>query len=48
MNRNGCIDARAAPAKRRFPRRFRQLALVWRHIRTTPPNRHPLPVYQAL
>src|SRR6204780_4140777 len=48
MNRHGCTDAQAAPAKRRFPRRFRTIRLKQRHIRTTAPNRHPLSVYQSL
>jgi flagellar biosynthesis repressor protein FlbT len=48
MNRHGCSDAQAAPAKRRFPGRFRKITLKQRRIRTTAPNRHPLPVYQAL
>jgi hypothetical protein len=48
MNRHGCTDAQAAPAKRWFARRIRKIRLKLRHIRTTAPNRHPLAVYQAL
>src|SRR5664279_4877572 len=48
MNRHGCTDARAAPAMRWFARRIRKIRRKQRHILTTAPNRHPLPVYQAL